>query len=55
MMHMIFKGSPTRPSRQREKLIRLEVFSTDVAKPSYLKWSEVPITFDREDHPDHVP
>jgi hypothetical protein len=24
-------------------------------KPSYLKWSEVPITFDREDHPDHVP
>jgi hypothetical protein len=24
-------------------------------KPSYLKWSEVPITFDRKDHPDHVP
>jgi hypothetical protein len=24
-------------------------------KPSYLKWSEVPITFDREDHPDHMP
>jgi hypothetical protein len=22
---------------------------------SYLKWLEVPITFDREDHPDHVP
>jgi hypothetical protein len=55
MMHMIFKGSPTRPSRRREKLIRLEVFSVDVAKPSYLNWSEVPITFDREDHPDHVP
>jgi hypothetical protein len=38
-----------------EKLIRQEVFNADVAKPSYLKWSEVPITFDREDHPDHVP
>jgi hypothetical protein len=24
-------------------------------KPSYLKWLEVPITFDREDHPNHVP
>jgi hypothetical protein len=24
-------------------------------KPSYLKWSEVPITFNRKDHPDHVP
>jgi hypothetical protein len=24
-------------------------------KPSYLKWSEVPITFDRKNHPDHVP
>jgi hypothetical protein len=22
--------------------------------PSYLKWSEVPITFDHEDHPEHV-
>jgi hypothetical protein len=23
--------------------------------PEYLKWSEVPITFDRSDHPDFVP
>jgi hypothetical protein len=53
-MHMIFGGSPARPSRRREKLIRREVFNTDVAKPSYLKWSEVLITFDCEDHPDHV-
>jgi hypothetical protein len=52
---MIFRGSPARPSRRREKLIQREVFNTDVAKPSYLKWSEVLITFDREDHPDHVP
>jgi hypothetical protein len=24
-------------------------------KPSNLKWSEVLITFDRKDHPNHVP
>jgi hypothetical protein len=53
-VYMIFGGSPARPSRQREKLIRREVFSADVTKSSYLKWSEVPITFDRKDHPDHV-
>jgi hypothetical protein len=54
-VHMIFGGSPARPSRRREKLIRREVMNADVAKPSYLKWSEVPITFDRKDHPDNVP
>jgi hypothetical protein len=54
-VHMIFGGSPIRPSRWREKLIRREVFNADVVKPYYLKWSEVPITFDREDHLDHVP
>jgi hypothetical protein len=54
-VHMIFGGSPARPSRQCEKLIRREVMNTDVAKPSYLKWSEVPITIDRKDHPDTVP
>jgi hypothetical protein len=52
---MIFGGSPARPSRRRGKLIRREVMNADVAKPSYLKWSEVPITFDRKDHPDIVP
>jgi hypothetical protein len=54
-VHMIFGGSPARSSRRREKLIRREVMNADVVKPSYLKWSEVPITFDRKDHPDNVP
>jgi hypothetical protein len=54
VVHMIFGGSLARPSRWREKLIRREVINTNVAKLSYLKWSEVPITFDRKDHPDHV-
>jgi hypothetical protein len=52
---MIFGGYPARPSRRREKLIRREVFNANIAKPSYLKWLEVLITFDREDRPDHVP
>jgi hypothetical protein len=55
VVHMIFGGSPARPSRWRKKLIRREVMNTDVAKLSYLKWSEVPITFDCKDHPDTVP
>jgi hypothetical protein len=55
VVHMIFGGSPARPSRWREKLIRREVINVDVAKPFYLKWSEVPITFDRKEHPDNVP
>jgi hypothetical protein len=54
-VHMIFGGSPARPSRRSEKLIRREVMNADVVKPSYLKWSEVPITFDRKDHPNSVP
>jgi hypothetical protein len=54
-MHMIFGGSPSRPSRRREKLIRREVMNADIVKPSYLKWSEVLITFDRKDHLDNVP
>jgi hypothetical protein len=55
VVHVIFGGSPARPSRWREKLIWREVFNADVVKLSYLKWSEVPITFDRKDYPDHVP
>jgi hypothetical protein len=54
-VHMIFGGSPAWPSTRCKKLIRREVMNADVAKPSYLKWSEVPITFDRKDHPDTVP
>jgi hypothetical protein len=44
-----------RPSRRREKLIRRDVFNTEISTSSYLKWSDVPITFDHKDHPDHVP
>jgi hypothetical protein len=55
MVHKIFGGSPTRPSRCQEKLIRRGVYNTESSTPSYLKWSEVLITFDHKDHPDCVP
>jgi hypothetical protein len=55
VVHMIVGGSSTKPSRRREKLIWQEVLNADVAKPSYLKWPEVPITFDCKDRPDNVP
>jgi hypothetical protein len=40
---------------RREKLIRREVYNAESPTPSYLKWSEVLITFDHKDHPDRVP
>ena len=33
---------------------RREVYSVEPATPSFLKWSESPITFDRSDHPGRV-
>jgi hypothetical protein len=29
--------------------------AVSLATPEYLKWSEVPITFDHSNHPDFVP
>jgi hypothetical protein len=54
-VHMIFGGSPARPSRRQEKLIRHGVYSVESSTPSYLKWSEVLITFDHKDHPNRIP
>jgi hypothetical protein len=42
------------PSRRQEKQIQHGVFNAESSTPSYLKWSEVPITFDCKDHPDRV-
>ncbi len=42
-------------SRQKQKLTAWEVMAVSPANLKYHKWSEVPITFDRSDHPDFVP
>ena len=34
---------------------RREVLSVEAATPVYLDWLDLAITFDRDDHPDHVP
>ena len=52
---MIFGGPSACLSTHQRKRERREVFSVKVAAPRYLNWSREAITFDRDDHPDHVP
>ena len=44
---MIFGGPAVSLSHREGKF--------EHAVPTYLRWSEAPITFDRTDHPDHIP
>jgi hypothetical protein len=52
---MIYGGPSTRLSTRQRKREHREVFSVQPATPLFLDWSEVAITFDRDDHPDYVP
>jgi hypothetical protein len=52
---MIYGGPSTRLSTRQRKWEHREVFSVQLATPLFLDWSEVAITFDRDDHPDYVP
>ena len=47
-----FLGTPT-AKEEKAELRELNATVPDV--PQYLNWSEAPITWDREDHPDRVP
>jgi hypothetical protein len=44
-------------SRRQQKLIAREVNAAALGEaiPAFLKWSKTMITFDRKDHPDHIP
>ena len=42
-------------SARHRKQEHREVCSVKVAAPVYLDWSDKPITFDQDDHPDRVP
>jgi hypothetical protein len=35
--------------------VRREVYGAEPATPTYLKWSDSSITFDRSNHPEQVP
>jgi hypothetical protein len=39
----------------KQKLTASEVMAVSPANPEYLKWSEVPIMFDRNDHLEFMP
>jgi hypothetical protein len=52
---MIYGGQVAKTSARRRKQERREVCSVKVATPVYLDWSDKPITFDQDDHPDYVP
>jgi hypothetical protein len=52
---MIYGGQVANASARHHKQERREVCSVKVVAPVYLDWSDKPITFDRGDHPDHVP
>src|SRR5438132_27626 len=55
-LNMIYGGgTDAYESKRKQKLIAREINAITSATPKYLKWSEVPITFGRADHPDHVP
>jgi hypothetical protein len=54
-VNYIYGGSDSYESRRQQKLIAREVMAVSLATPEYLKWSEVPITFDHSNHPDFVP
>jgi hypothetical protein len=54
-VNYIYGGHDSYESRRKEKLIAREVMVVSLATAEYLKWHEVPITFDRSDHPDFVP
>ena len=54
---MIFGGPMTYESKHRQKLKAREVNAATLGEAilAFLKWSKVTITFDRKDHPDHIP
>jgi hypothetical protein len=51
----IYSGPDSYESRRNQKLTTWEVMAVSLTTPEYLKWSKVPITLDRSDHPDFVP
>ena len=51
---MIFRGSVAYDSKRSQKVMRREVYTTEPATPTFLRWSEPAITFNQTDHPERV-
>ena len=54
-VNFICGGPDACDSKRKQKLALREVNAIEPATPEFLRWSEVPITFDRSDHPQHIP
>ena len=52
---LIFEGLEAYNSKHHQKITCHEVYVTEPATPTFLRWSESAITFDRTDHPKNVP
>ncbi|CAN6207251.1 unnamed protein product [Urochloa humidicola] len=56
VVNMIFGGPEAFESKRQQKLTARQVLhAAELPTPEYLRWSEVPITFSRADHPGFVP
>ena len=51
---MIFGGSDAIWSKCQHKVRYRDACTAETAVPSFLSWSESPITFDERDHPSYV-
>jgi hypothetical protein len=54
-VNYIYGGPESYESRRKQKLTTWEVMAVSPTTPKDHKCSEVPITFDRSDHPNFVP
>ena len=50
----IFGGFDAIHSKRQHKVCYREACTAKAAVPSFLSWSESPITFDQRDHPSHI-
>ena len=53
-MHHDLWGSDAICSKRQHKVCYREAYAAETAVPSFLSWSESPITFDQRDHPSHI-
>jgi hypothetical protein len=54
-VNYIYGGPDSYESRRKQKLTAWEVMVVSPTTPKHLKWSKVPITFYRSNHPGFVP
>jgi hypothetical protein len=54
-VNYIYSGPDSYEPKRNQKLTAQEVMAVSPTTLEYLKWFEVLITFDRDDHPDFIP